>query len=434
MDIHISRSLNRHLLWKSLGLGVNLIITILIARFLEASVSGQFFYFLSWMSLLVLTASLSLDSSITYFLASKKMIAQHLSAVALIWIFFVLCLFTLIGFIYGDSIRLLIVLPADGILLGLCFIAGQLMINYFTAFFYGEHKFVLPAKLLFFSSIFYMGFLLFYASENNPNHLQHKTIITSYVYLILIQGIAMMLAVLFSKNAQPLSFVFDMTILKQLFLYSSIAFSANILFFLATRIDYWLLNHFHTDAIALGNYIQVSRIVQLFQLFPSLLAAFIFPLVASKKEKMIPYLIFLCRIILLLDLLCVLILGFFGGFLFPFIFGESFRQMHQLFLLLIPGIFALSILAVLSAYFAGVNKVSINMLGSLAALVTIAVLNYFLIPLYDVKAAAVVSSIGYTVCVLVAFYFLKRNINIRIKDLLWINFAEIKNMYKIIMN
>jgi len=433
MVMHISRSLNLHLLWKSLGLAVNLIITILIARLLEASVSGQFFYFLSWMSFLVLMASLSLESSITYFIASKNISKHSLSAISLIWIFFVMGLLAIIGMMTGNKLEFISDLPAGSVKLGLCFIAGQLMINYFTASFYGEHEFVLPAKILFFSGILYVIFLLLFISDHH-SHPRYDIIISSYVYVVLIQGLTMMLAVLFSKDVRLFSFSFDIAVLKRLLVYCGVAYGANILFFLTTRIDYWFLNYYNEDGASVGNYIQVSRLVQLFQLLPSMLAAFMFPMVTSNKEKMIPYLTFLCRIIVLLDLVCILILGIFGEFLFPFIFGESFSEMYELFLCLTPGIISLSILAILSAYFAGINRVKINMLGSLWGLVFISILNYFLIPVYHVKVAAIVSSIGYTVCLLVAFYFLKKNINFRIIDLFILNLTDIKRIYKLLIN
>lgn len=431
--MRMSRSLNLHLLWKSLGLAVNLFITILIARLLEASVSGQFFYFLSWMTLLLLIVSWSLDSSITYFIASKKISSQSLSVLSLIWIFFVICLLAIMSWITGDNIRLITGISADEAVLGLFFIAGQMLINYFTAIFYGEHTFVLPSKILFFTSILYVLFLLFISMTNNSQD-SHYLIIHSYVWLVFLQGVCMMLAVFFSKKFKLLPFSVNPAPLKPLFVYSSMAFAANILFFLATRIDYWLLNYFKTEAVSVGNYIQISRLVQLFQLLPSMLAAFLFPVVASSREKMIPSLLFLCRLMLLLDLIFIAILGVFGEFIFPFVFGDTFSQMYELFILLIPGTIALSVLAVVSAYFAGINAVKINMLGSLFGLLIITALNVFLIPLYHVKAAAISSSIGYIICLFTSFYFLKRNFNIRFRDLYFIKMSDFKKIYTFIMH
>lgn len=431
MDMQLSRSLNLHLIWKSLGLAVNLVTTILIARLLGASVSGQFFYFLSWMSLLVLISSVSLDSSITYFLASKEISKQSLSAISLLWIFFVTVVLSLIGVAAGYKIEFIQSLPADGVMLGLFFIAGQLMINLFTAFFYGEHKFIMPAKILFYTGVVYVFFLIFCMSNEN---IHNDTIIKSYIYVVFTQGLLMMMAILFSKDFKPLSLVVDIAVCKRLLVYSGLAFSANILFFLATRVDYWMLNHYHEDPVSIGNYIQVSRLVQLFQLMPAMLAAFIFPVAAARKEKIWPYLALLCRLIILLDIICVVIIGLFGKYLFPFIFGNSFLQMHELFLLLMPGIFSLSVLAIFSAYFAGINKVHINMSGAFFGLIVISILNYIFIPFYHVKAAAIVSSVGYTVCMLYAFFYIKKTFNFRIHELFMINKEDINTIKKLIAN
>ena len=433
MDMQLSRSFNLHLIWKSLSLAVNLITTILIARLLGASLSGQFFYFLSWMSFLVLMASLSLDSSITYFTASKMIPRQQILTIAIIWILLVFIILAVVGNILGDKIRFIADLPANGFLLGLFFIAGQLMINYFTALYYGEKEFVLPAKILSFSGIVYVLFLIFCMMQDS-SVVYYNLIISSYIYFILIQGLIIMSLVIFSKEVKLFSFSFDIRLLKDLFVYSSTAFAANILFFLVTRVDYWFLHYYNADGVSIGNYIQVSRIVQLFQILPSMIAAFLFPVVASNKEKILPHLTLLCRIIILLDLICVIILGFFGKYLFPFIFGVSFRQMHELFLLLMPGIFSLSLLAIFSAYFAGINKVKINMLGAIFGLISVSLLNYIFIPFYHVKAAAIVSSVGYTVCMMYALFYMKKNFNFSVKELFVIKSADISILKKLIAN
>jgi O-antigen/teichoic acid export membrane protein len=84
-----------------------------------------------------------------------------------------------------------------------------------------------------------------------------------------------------------------------------------------------------------------------------------------------------------------------GKWLFPFVFGESFVNMYQPFLLLIPGILALSGIFTITAYFAGRNNIRVNITGSVYALVVILVGDIIFIPRYGINAAALVSSLGY---------------------------------------
>jgi O-antigen/teichoic acid export membrane protein len=379
-------------------------ITILLSRLLAAEESGHFFYFLSWLSLFILIGAVGLEPSITYFLASQKMSKQELLPVALYWISLILLLIGLAGIVtYHYSI-----FTIQTIRSGIYFISGQLMIGFFTAFFYGEHKFILPARIIFLTNMAYIIFLLYF-NLFGQHPLSHKTFTDSYTMLIFFQGICM-LAMLIKDTGMRFGHIkLDIRILKTLFTYSIPVFGANILIFLATRIDYWLLDYYRQDAVSVGNYIQVSRIAQLFQLFPSLLAAFLFPSVAAGKEQMNTYILKLSRIVLCMDLILILIIVTGGKFIFPLILGNSFDRMYSLFIWMIPGIISLSLLAVVSTYFSGNNRVYVNFIISLLGLVFVFFGNWFLIPNYGVISASVIGSIGYTICFLIAWLLFSLN-------------------------
>ena len=70
-------------------------------------------------------------------------------------------------------------------------------------------------------------------------------------------------------------------------------------------------------------------------------------------------------------------------------------MMYAPFMLLAPGIVSLSTLSLLTAFYAGRNKLSINIKGSVIALVVIVTGDFLFIPEYGIVAAAMVSSIGY---------------------------------------
>jgi O-antigen/teichoic acid export membrane protein len=394
----LTRSLSAHLIWRGFGLISNLIITIVLSRLLAAADSGKFFYFLSWLSLIILIGSLGTEPAITYFLASKKMNKQDLFPLAFSCIVVVL---SLIGFV-GVLSNLYSFHSAGLIRSGFYFIAGQLMISFFTAFFYGEHKFILPAKIIFLTNLTYIIFL-FSLILLRQQPLSNKMITDSYIFLILIQGLLMMGMVINDIGIYRIKFKSDILTLRTIFNYSFPVFGANILIFLATRIDYWLLNHYKQDAVSVGNYIQVSRIAQVFQLFPSMLAAFLFPSVAAGKEQMNTYIMKLSRSVLWMNLLLILMIVIFGKLLFPLMLGNSFEQMYSLFILMIPGIISLSLLAIVSTYFSGNNRVIINLMVSLIGLICVFLGNWFSIPFYGVKAASVVSSVGYTICFVVTW-------------------------------
>ena len=93
--------------------------------------------------------------------------------------------------------------------------------------------------------------------------------------------------------------------------------------------------------------------------------------------------------------------------------------MYGYFLLLIPGLFALASLSLISAYFAAINKIKINLLGSLIAVLVIITGNLLLIPRYGITAAAITSSAGYIVCFGVAARFFYKETGIP-----WVSFFK----------
>ena len=83
--------------------------------------------------------------------------------------------------------------------------------------------------------------------------------------------------------------------------------------------------------------------------------------------------------------------------------------MYPIFLLYIPGILALAALYPISSYHAGIKRVDINVKGSMLALLVIVLGNSLFTPKYGTYAAAIVSSIGYTVYFIYSLYNFNKN-------------------------
>jgi O-antigen/teichoic acid export membrane protein len=131
-------------------------------------------------------------------------------------------------------------------------------------------------------------------------------------------------------------------------------------------------------------------------LVPSMIAAIIFPKTASGLHAgMSDALQVLSRFLFNLYVIVIVVLIVSGNWLFPFLYGKSFNEMYYAFLLLSPGILSLSTLALLSAYFAGKDRLAVNLAGSVLSLVIIIAGDIMLIPKFGIKAAATVSSGGY---------------------------------------
>jgi O-antigen/teichoic acid export membrane protein len=75
--------------------------------------------------------------------------------------------------------------------------------------------------------------------------------------------------------------------------------------------------------------------------------------------------------------------------------GSSFDQVYPAFVRLIPGIYALGPLAIIAAYFAGRNRMALNLWGALIGFCLMLAGDWLFIPRFHIMGAAIVSSIAY---------------------------------------
>jgi O-antigen/teichoic acid export membrane protein len=413
--MNLSRLFASNLLWRGTYLFTSLLVTVFLARYLQAYTTGWLFYFISILTFLFMALSFGIDSAITYFVAKNEMDTGSMQGFIWIWVFLMTALSAIGAFIFfqnGNEFAGASQLVAMTVL----FISGNLLITFYNALFYAKHEYKIP-NIIF---IIVNAFLLFILINPGLFQLKVQEFIYIYFCLYLLQGL--LVALLFNlqfKNQHPVRIPSKYQ-RDQLFRYSHLAFFAGLLFYLVTRVDYWIIDYFTKDKEALGNYIQASRLVQLFQLLPAILAAGIFPIAASGYvQQMREGILKLSRVIVLMYALVLAVLAAVGKWLFPFLFGSSFDKMYDVFLLLLPGLIALSLLALMAAYFAAINQIKRNLQISLAGLIVIIITNLFLIPPYGIYGAAVSSSLGYIVCFVIAYVYFAGDGKMRFYDLLF---------------
>lgn len=383
------------MLWRGMHYITAFVVNILIARYFKAAVSGELYYISSIYSLILLFSSLGIDSGIIYFASGKKIGTGKLLHFSLAWtvltgtlVFLVVYYFVNNG-VSGFNHRLLLFSAVT-------FICGNLLMTYCTGLCYAKNDFVTPNAVSIVTNLMLVAVLPFNGHSiipviNGDNYF--------YIYFcsFLLQGLVLVIFVQLKYVGLKFAGLISFTELKLMIVYCAMAYAANIIFFFLYRIDYWFVEKY-CSAEELGNYIQVSRIGQMFFILPTILASVVFPLTAGgQKEKINSLLTLISRSILFLYLLACLLLSLIGKWLFPLLFGESFSGMYQPFLFLIPGILSLSGLFTLTAYYAGKNRIKVNIIGSVLALLVILAGDSIFIPVYGINAAALVSSIGYIV-------------------------------------
>lgn len=384
----ITKVLYQNLIWRGVYYLSAFVLNIAIARQYEAAGSGYFYYIVSIYSLSVLFISISLESGITYFASRQEITASKLHSFSIVWslaagLLSLLAVYLLIPGDYFGATRSFLFISA------FCFISGNLLSTYMAGLFYAKEEFRLTNVISTLINLVLIGMLVTGVVKEN--------FLEIYFISFLILGLLTSVAFSIHYRTSPISGFLNKKEFRMMLRYCLPAFLANLLFFLLYRLDYWYVEYWCSPG-ELGNYIQVSKLGQLFFILPTILAGAVFPLTAGgKKEEVNQLLASFSRIILLLYVSACGILAICGHWFFPAVFGKSFSEMYIPFLLLVPGILSLSGLFTLTAYYAGKNRISVNIYGTLFALAVLIAGDSIFIPRYGIYAAALVSSISYIV-------------------------------------
>src|SRR6185369_6584185 len=249
------------------------------------------------------------------------------------------------------------------LLWGMVYLFSVTMIDKYTAFFYGSHRYTLCNKILFAGnlvSLAIFGWLFFYYGARD---------ILFYLQVFIAANFfqALLLMVVFHSSSDRSAW-FAATEKKDwriFFSYSFVAFVTNVIQFFAYRVDYLLVDYYKGTE-ALGLYSLAVKLVQLFWVLPILFTGIIFPQVADKENQQSEArLKTLVRITLAFLFLAALLALTLATVIIPFLFGDAYRQSVRPFIYLLPGLFLFSIDILLAAYFAGKNRLNVNLVGSI---------------------------------------------------------------------
>lgn len=391
--MRLQKLIYQGIVWRGLYYASVFVLNILIARVYRAEISGVFNYLLNNLSFLLLITSLSLESALAYFSSRKEISSHKLTGIAvlisfisafvsavLIWLFVqrehpeTEPGFFIITFVYG---------------------LGVVFTSYFSSLFYSVQRVVFPNIVLVLVNFAVLAAGFYQFRLQLTTLLPTDLFLNVYLASFLVQGLILAFAWGFGQHGKQdlaLPSAYEM---KKLFNYAFAALLANVIFFLVYRVDYWFVKSF-CDDVALGNYIQVSKLGQIFLLLPSIVATAVFTRTAGgNQQQIVPVIEIISRWLLVLYALIVAAAALTGYWLFPAVYGPTFDKMYWPFLLLSPGILSLSTLSLLTAFYAGNNRLGVNIRGSVVALLVIVAGSFIFIPKYGINAAAMVSSIGY---------------------------------------
>lgn len=401
-------------LWKGAQLGSLFLLNLAIARVFEAGWSGNFLFLVTNFQLLITLFSFSIDSAIQYYTAANPEWISSLSR-----FIFQYCLIAALVFapiaalgshfhwwkLWDPRISLVLCTTA--------YIAGTLFVKFVASIGIGLRS-VKPPMIL---DLFGNGCLLVLLAAIGKVHPGWGAVVFTDVYCLM-PGILGVILYVYLRRAFHSEFAESGLIRRSTYVvrlhfpsllrYSGFSFLANLVFFLVYRMDYWWVAAYCSDK-QLGNYIQASKLVQLFYYFPQLIAAVIFADVVQGAgfgehrtiQRLLGYIAAIYAV-------CILIIILAGKWVLGMILGPSFQEVYPTFLWLIPGIFALGGLAIVSAWFAGMNRVVVNLKGAIIGLVLMIAGDWLIIPTYHIQGAALVSSIAYSAAFLYSYVLFLR--------------------------
>jgi O-antigen/teichoic acid export membrane protein len=389
--MRVFSKISQQLLWRGLYLFSLFIINLLIARILGAEVSGNLNLLINNLSFWVLILGLSLETGIVYYSASKEIARSKLFTLILGWsVLVLLATWAMSGILSWESS-----IPLQVFLIPL-YSLSLVVISQVSGIYQGMHNFKVHNAALVAVNFILIAYLLFLLAYNIGDEHAPVRVMTAYLLSIVVQALVLLILATRAVQWRHLE-VPSLVELKKIFRYSLLAWAANLIFFLVYRVDYWIIKYYRSD-YELGNYIQVSKLVQVFILIPGLVAAVIFPETAKDRSlRMRNHVMKASRIFAGVYFVFLILLTLVGKALFPLLYGETFNLMYLSFVLLIPGILFLSVQNLLAAWFAGSNQTRYNLFGALIAIAVITILDFLLIPRYGIHGAALTSSVGYFV-------------------------------------
>ncbi|MDP4213877.1 MAG: oligosaccharide flippase family protein, partial [Bacteroidota bacterium] len=382
------------------------------------------------LAFILLLVSISLESGVVYYISSGKLDALQMARFCVLWtiaagsiaasVWWLGLRFTGTSF-FGN---------ADFLGASLLFIGGILLTTFFNALFYSKHQFGFPNKILVVVNICLIILLI----SGNGSEWVRDHFLLLYFFSYALQGILLMTVFFIWHPEKGERGIPSSPVLKMVIRYSLTALTANIIYFLVSRIDYWLVAHY-CSASDLGNYIQATKLGQMLLIVPSILGSTLFPLLSSgKRANADADLQCVVRVLLWINLCICVMLICFGSYVLPLIFGKSFDKMYMLFVLLIPGILAFTANFPIAAWFSARDRIWVNISGAVLSLLLILAGDMLILPYAGVRAASCVSSAGYF-CYYCYMQIIYRKENpSSLKDFLFIRKDDVKWIYQLIKN
>lgn len=199
----------------------------------------------------------------------------------------------------------------------------------------------------------------------------------------------------------------DGRLLRQMLAYSLKFYVSIVAGVIIFRADLLIVNHFR-GAREAGVYAVAAQFTFLLIMLPGVIAALLFPRVAARQDHTADYTLEVTRHAVFVMLLICLVAGA-GSFALPIVYGREFGDATIQLLIMLPGVFFISIESVLVQHFTGTGLPAAIPVFWIVTVAANLGLNLALVPAWGARAAAVTSTVSYgLIFILVTVYFCRK--------------------------
>jgi O-antigen/teichoic acid export membrane protein len=201
----------------------------------------------------------------------------------------------------------------------------------------------------------------------------------------------------------------DKTLLSKLFRYGASSQAGHIMKFMSFRCTYYMLLNYSGEA-ALGIFSNGVSLIESVFLISNSIATVLYPKVSNSTDNDYSKKLTLqfTKLSIVLCICALIPLVLLPSEFFVWLFGNEFAYVHQVLIILAPGVLFYNVALVVGHYFSGTGRFKINTIANFTGLLTTIVLALLFFPHFGIKQVSIVSSISYiTTTAIILFYFFK---------------------------
>ncbi|MFZ4398622.1 MAG: lipopolysaccharide biosynthesis protein [Bacteroidales bacterium] len=385
----------------------NLIIAIVVSRYLGANGKGEQIIILTTISFILIFVNIAGGATLVY-LTSRYRIS-YLISISYIWSFFTAIIFYFIlyytNIVHSDFVG------------HICLLS---LINSFSSInaniLLGKEK-VNASNLVSLIQPFVtlLSLLVFFVFINISN-------VNAYIYaLYFAYSLSLILSFLLLRKYADHRSISNFSIKSTLVAMISFGFLnqlSHITALLNARLSYYLLEKYK-GVEQLGIYSNGVSLTEAVWMVSGSMAMVQYARIANSSDEnyAIKLTIDLTKISLLLSFLIIIPMVLLPSGFYSFVFGKEFVNINYIMLCLAPGILLWNISLLLGHYFSGNGKFYIEFAASSVSLLITLLLSFWAIPVWGFYGAAIISSISYFFNAVIVLYFFKKECKLGFKIL-----------------